>query len=183
MSLTDPTTLSPVVYGRSESIWVPVWKDKDDAVIQNSAKDIPYYVQYDLVPVQAIHGIQYLATLSDSTIRDQVGATNNSTWRSAWLAGEALITDVNFDSVTVDNVSCVRVHHVVLCRRGGWVNEFPDVGYVYTSGTDWKQTVDADGNQILGKLDTDGSQLAAGTDLKTIQIEPKRQISFAGLNF
>jgi len=181
-----PTTPSLVgnvsrVWRTSEKIWLPVWRDRNDAVIMNSAKQLPVKPHYECFTIGVYH-LKVVKALSDSDYRSQLDSLNSSTWHS-WPQYCAWISEIHTGgSMTIGDASGVEeVHYVVRCtkRSGGWRFHHPQVGYLYKSGSKYKAFSDEEGAPPIGKLNSSGDKLGMDADMVIDFKDVKTEISFS----
>jgi hypothetical protein len=181
--MANPTT--PSVTGlirhtrRSEKIWLPVWQDKNNVGISNSAKQLPIKPYYECFAV-GVYDIHSVRELSDANFKSQLDSLNNGSWRG-WPRYHAWISEIHCDGPRTigDAVNVENVHHVVRCinRPGGWRFHHPDVGYIFLDGT-YKNFQDEPGEPPIGKLDGSGGKLGMAAELLIQFDDVKQEIDF-----
>lgn len=181
---TTPNSASYVTdFTRDSEIWfLPVWKDKDGTVIQNTAKG-PYPKPL-IAPmsVGVIRATVRKSTYTDTNYRDQLNATNSGDWRQ-WTAGQAWIGRILTKDVNEGGSSLVEVKYTVYCTKLGWKEIAPQLGYYYKDGSNAKVFVDADSLPYLGCLDNSGGKLAVSSDMILKEWSIKDPIDFSVLGF
>lgn len=178
MALIDPTTLGFEFYRTSEIIYMPVWKDHaGNATIINTAKGLYPKPIVEPVSVGIYKCTKWDTNYSDSDFSTELNATNSDTWRG-WTARKAWISSIETRPDDVQEISCTRVDYTIRCLEYGWDAIFPDCGYFYKTGSDYKTFVDTDGAPYLGKLNGSGDKatMTANPTINTHQI--KRAINF-----
>lgn len=179
-ALRSPTLEEPYVYRRTETMWLPVWKDRDDSPLVSST-DLPLIKpMYEPFAVLCIHGIVYKDSFKDSDIAGLVDRVNADTWRG-WGAGKAWISEINTDPENVNNQDVEKVHYVVRCLDRKWSSFAPDIGYQYKSGSSIASFLTTGGVPYIGKLDSDGGELDG--DMRILEFEYKKEADFGQLKF
>lgn len=161
---------------------MPLWKDKDGAVIQNSAKGPFPKPQIEPVSVGIIRATVRKASYSDSDYKTQLNSVNDGTWRN-WDAGQAWCARIRTKSVNEGGTDYTLVRYIVLCCEHGWKSVTPDLGYYYLSSSNPKVFADSDGYAYLGCMDGSGAKLSSASNMTIKEFSVKRPVSFSFLGF
>lgn len=174
----DPATQDTRVSIATTVMYLPVWSDRDDESIVNSADQLPIKPYYQPVAVMQYLGERFVNTIEDAELRDLIDAVNQDEWRT-WQPGEAWISDVYVEDSDTPAGGRYRLEVLVKCLRGGWGLKVPDVGYNYVSGSTLATFKASDGGRYIGKLDGSGGKAADDAALGILDFAVKREISFA----
>jgi hypothetical protein len=172
----------PTITTSTETIWLPVWKDKNGVTIMNSAKSLPVKPLYEPHACYCYRIEFFRTTYSASRVRGLLDCVNDATYDDAWLAGEAWLSEIATEDIDVDGTMLKQVNVTVRClpfRK--WNTVIPEVGYFYLDSTNYKSMKDSDGGVILGKLNSSGGKLSAGSDLVLKEFDYKRSADFGGI--
>ena len=181
---TAPNSGSYVTnFTRDSEIWfMPVWRDKDGAIVQNTAKGPFPKPQIEPVSVGIIRATVRKTSYLDSDYKTELNSVNSGTWR-AWTAGQAWCAKIRTKPTTEGGVDYTLVRYVVLTCEIGWKSTVPDFGYYYISSSNPKVFADADGYPYIGCLDGSGGKLSSATDMILKDFSIKRPVSFSFLGF
>jgi len=180
-TVPDLTAQDPVITRTTETIYLPVWKDRDGVVIQNSAKALNLKPEYVPYAISCVTGLFFRATFTDTQVRDLLDGVNSATWRGAWAPGEAWVSEINTREITVSTTALVEITAIVRCLRGKWNLKIPEAGYFYLEGGEYKPFLDSEQNRIIGKLTAGGGKLAVGSDLLIKEFDYKREVNVSSL--
>lgn len=161
---------------------MPVWRDKDGAIIQNSAKGPLPKPQIEPVSVGIIRATVRKSSYTDSDYKTQLNSVNDSTWR-AWTAGQAWCAKIRTKPINEGGTDYTLVRYIVLCCEYGWKSITPDMGQYYLSSSNPKVFADASGYPYMGCLDGSGAKLASTTDMVIKEFSIKRPVAFSFLGF
>lgn len=182
-----PNPATPSVSGlvrytrRSEKIWLPVYRDRSDVGITNSAKQPPIKPLYECFTV-GVYDIYSVKTLTEAQFKAQLDSLNNATWLGVWPRYHAWISEIHCDGLRdIGNQTAVEsVHHVVrvINRSGGWRFQQPDIGYIFFDGSNYKSFQDEEGAPPYGKLTATGDKLGMSSDMLVKFSDVKQEIDF-----
>lgn len=181
-SMEDLTLRSLVVTRRSETIYLPVWKDKNDTPYSNSAGAPLIKPVYEPHAVLCIRGTGYWSpsTFTDARVATLLDRVNDAPWHG-FEAGHAWISEINSDPETQNLSNLEKVTFVVRCMQRKWNTEIADIGYYYLDGANKRSFVTADGHIFLGKLDGAGASTNGNVAMRTFDY--KDEVSFGLLGF
>ena len=186
MSFADLTASPMVIRRRTETMWLPVYKDKDNQPYQTTAAQMLLKPIYEPHAIVTYHGWKYFPSggFSESQVRTLADAVNSGAFMTAWQAGEAWVSEINSDPVNENNSSLELFHFVIRCLKNGWKTRFPDVGYFYITDDNATAFTDSDGNLQLAKLNNNDGDLAGLTDdLQLLEFSYKNEEDLTPLGF
>jgi hypothetical protein len=176
------TSESPTISTYTETLWLPVWKDKDGKAIMNSAKSLPIKPVYEPHSVYC-YRIEFVrSAYGGSKVRGLLDTVNSGTYDGAWLAGEAWLSEISTEDITVDSTNLKSVTVIIRCLAfRKWNLTIPEVGYFYLDTSKYKSFKEDGGQRILGKLNSSGGQLSVTSDLVLKEFDYKRSADFSGI--
>jgi hypothetical protein len=179
-----PNSISYVTdFERESEIWfLPVCKDRNGAVIQNSAKGTFPKPRVEPVSIGVIKATVRKENYTDGDFKTQLNATNSGSWRD-WAAGQAYIAHIRTWESNEFDTPVTMVRYVVLCCELGWKALTPQLGYYYLDDGKIKVFTDEAGMPYIGNLSNGGGSLAASSDMIIKEWDIKRQIGFGVLGF
>ena len=171
---TDPATYNVTILRDAEIIPWPHWRNHAGTLIVNTAGGIfPKPIVED-ISIGIIHAYKWVTELSDEDYKEQLNATNSSTWRE-WGPGQAWISRIIERPDNINDNSAVKLHYIIRCNEYGWDVEMPQMGYFYYDGAN-KKAFSVDGVPYIGLLDGSGDKTDTAT---SASIQIKRRINFA----
>lgn len=182
-TLDDPTTFAKTIRRRSETVWLPVYKDNSGTPYMDSAKQPllkPIFEPYACLRVEGTWVID--STASDAFCTTWLDKVNSGLWRG-FGAGQAWISEIVTDPADINSSTTEIIRVTVRCLQGRkWNSIFPDMGYVYESGGNLFP-FKSNGSRFIGKLDGSGGVLAVASDLVLNEWDYKTTANFASLGF
>lgn len=181
--LDNPLSFTPFVQRRGKVMYLPVWKDRHDDSIVNSAHQLPIKPLYEPFAVQLI-----VATLAkrrsetDAYCAQFKNKVNSDNWR-AWGERQAWVMDISTDPSELNGEEVDEVQVTVACLDRKWDTYVPEVGYNYKDGADLVTFKASDGGRYIGKLDLLGNKIPIEDELIISEWEVKQYASFTGLGF
>ncbi len=174
--------VKPYFVRRTETLYLPVWQDRDGNPYVNSAGAPLIKPVYEPHAVLCIHGEMYrdLLEFTDIKIASLIDRVNAAPWRG-FPAGQAWISEINTKRVTINGYEIDRVDIIVRCLASrSWQTIIPDMGYYYMEGGARKAFQTSDGFQFLGNLDAGAAEDGAQNMLT---FNYKGEANFAELRF
>jgi len=179
---TVPSSAAYVDFRRRSEVWyLPIWRDKNGDVIQNTAKGPLPKPQIEPVAIGILKATVRKTSFTDTDYKTQLNALNDDTWR-AYTAGQAWIAGLWTDEVNEGGVDYTLAHYTVLGNEYGWQCTFPDIGYYYLSSGNPLVFADSAGNPYIGCLNA-GAKLSSASDMVLTDWDIKREIDFSALGF
>lgn len=162
---------------------MPVWRDKDGLIIQNSAKGPLPRPQIEPVSIGVIRATVRKQSYAGSDYKSQLNSVNAGSW-GPWGEAQAWCAGIRTKEVNEGNVESTLVRYTVLCCEYGWKSIAPDLGY-YFINADSKAEVftDVNGLPFLGCLDGAGAKQPVSSDINLLEKAIKRPVSFSFLGF
>jgi hypothetical protein len=182
MAIPDPATQAVLLELTTTTLWWPAYKDNADAPLATSAKQLPIKPHYRQLACPTYVAVFYKTTLDNAYVRQFADALNTGTWRD-WLAREAWIASIDATPVDTDYGTRWKYRVQVMCKRGGWSTEVPDVGWTYLDGSNLRSFTTTDNVPHYGNLDGAGDALATSSDLVVLDYYCQHEESFSTLGF
>lgn len=182
MSVPNLAAEAPTIETATETMWLPVWKDRDGNPIANAAKSLPIKPNYEPHSVYCYHMSFVRATYDGSKVRGLLDGVNNATWDGAWQPGEAWLSEIATKEIDVDGTTLRDITVTIRCLANRkWNTVVPEVGYFYLESSRYKPFVDSEGNRILGKLNSSGGKLSETSNLIFKEFDYKRSVNFSSI--